>query len=766
MRAVFLFVVLVFGFSCTVHAQGRISEQDEPEAAATNLTPKLVLPEGEHLVPQIGHDFRGMSTLAMSSDLTIAATGGGDGKVKIWDMVDDRLLRTIDAFNVGVGGLAVTNGGRSILASPEPIGYSPPHAREAVPIKLFDVASGRLLRTFPQDFISTIAVSPDGRRFVSGGGAFNELKLWNVETGALLATFADKDIGWGEYSRDAAFSDDQTHVASADTDGKVSRWNINTGEIEARFTSREFVDHAQFSPDLRTVLLNGIGTTQVIALDDKTVKRSLIRNAATREEIFLWPERATLLKLDHSEADVLSDLDSGEVIHRFHADERITGIDQFSADGRAAASLGAGGRIRIWDVATGSTMRAARGASEHIGRFQFTPDGLSFVGACGDRACVWNLETGALVRAFSQPQYRVAPLLQSSNGISMVLDQRPTLEPASHWGFSAVGPQTAGVWEIATASKATDFGAGIAVAAPPCEMGAGGDYLLLGSEIVPNENKADSLRFYSRIELWNRRGEKVRSYDAGGQQRDNARVYSAIDCTVDGGYFVAATPGELLDFWKADADEPEKSLQDRDAAAAFDAVARQYHRWPDKLDARQPVFIGLSPDGRFATLLNSSGVLRTWDTSSGKLVRTSEEPKGSVVSATFTKDRSRLLVAYQDRSLKFWDVKTGTLLKALAPGPAVVRTIAISPDGRRALSTNHDDTATLWDLETSMWLANYFFIDDQGVALTPTGRFISGGDPHRAFALVNGMSLQPLDEFIAKRRAATLSEAIALDRGD
>jgi WD40 repeat protein len=47
-------------------------------------------------------------------------------------------------------------------------------------LKLWDVATGREIRTFPVDtgYVTSVAFSPDGRKVVSCSGG--EVKVWNV----------------------------------------------------------------------------------------------------------------------------------------------------------------------------------------------------------------------------------------------------------------------------------------------------------------------------------------------------------------------------------------------------------------------------------------------------------------------------------------------------------------------------------------------------------------------------------------------------------
>jgi WD40 repeat protein len=77
-------------------------------------------------------------------------------------------------------------------------------------LKLFDVATGKLLRTFEEhaEAVNSVAFSPDGSSVVSASEDAT-LKHWDVATGKLLRTFE----GDSESVKSAVFSPDGPHGA-------------------------------------------------------------------------------------------------------------------------------------------------------------------------------------------------------------------------------------------------------------------------------------------------------------------------------------------------------------------------------------------------------------------------------------------------------------------------------------------------------------------------------------------------------------------------
>jgi WD40 repeat protein len=130
-------------------------------------------------------------------------------------------------------------------------------------LRLWDVASSRLVRDIvDHDYVGESSSSSSidvrsvafptaaARRALSGSND-DTLKLWDVASGRLLSTFTPP----GNWSVNAvAFSPDGASVVSAQQDSTVRLWDVATRRLLKTFTGlQDGATAVAFSPDGRTV---------------------------------------------------------------------------------------------------------------------------------------------------------------------------------------------------------------------------------------------------------------------------------------------------------------------------------------------------------------------------------------------------------------------------------------------------------------------------------------------------------------------------------
>ncbi|MBD2181435.1 WD40 repeat domain-containing protein [Planktothrix sp. FACHB-1355] len=267
---------------------------------------------------------------------------GREGTIKLWDLKNGQLLRTLKGHTDQVRAIAISPDGK-ILAS----------GSDDKSIKLWNPNTGQLLRTLTghSDWIAAVAISPDGKTLVSGSFD-NTIKIWDLHSGQLRRTLT----GHTDPVQSIAFTPDGTTLASASNDKTIKLWNLRTGQLQNTLTGHtNFVLSVVISPD---------GTTLASAGYDKTIKlwnlrsnkleNTLKGHADLVPGIAISPDGKILASIEGSWDNTVKlwDLHSGEFLGDLPAHKSNVVIKgesiAFSPQGNFLASGNNDGIIEIW----------------------------------------------------------------------------------------------------------------------------------------------------------------------------------------------------------------------------------------------------------------------------------------------------------------------------------------------------------------------------------------------------------------------------------
>lgn len=166
-----------------------------------------------YVFKQQGH-FNNMAALAYSPDGQYIATGGDDGKVKVWNMTSGLCFVTFTEHTSSVTNVTFTSRGFVIVS-----------ASLDGTVRAFDLHRYRNFRTFtsprPAQF-SSLAVDPSGDLVSAGAQDSFEVFIWSMQTGRLLEVLGGHE---GPVSC-LCFSPVQSILASASWDKTVRLWDM------------------------------------------------------------------------------------------------------------------------------------------------------------------------------------------------------------------------------------------------------------------------------------------------------------------------------------------------------------------------------------------------------------------------------------------------------------------------------------------------------------------------------------------------------------
>src|SRR5690349_3157514 len=162
-----------------------------PSPTPASVTPGSPVDKPE-LVLQSGHT-KSANAVAFSADNRWLASGGKDNVIKIWDLANGNVLRTLYGHASNVNALAVSPDGKLIASGSG------------------DINDERDLGTFTQGG-------------VVGGTEDNTVRIWSVQTGQQLQVFRGHELPVAA----VAFSNDGLSLTSVGGDA-VKVWDVSAG---------------------------------------------------------------------------------------------------------------------------------------------------------------------------------------------------------------------------------------------------------------------------------------------------------------------------------------------------------------------------------------------------------------------------------------------------------------------------------------------------------------------------------------------------------
>ncbi len=207
---------------------------------------------GKDLFPRRGH-VAPLNAVAISPDGRTLASAGEDRVVKVWDLIDGRVLREFATHTEPVWGLAFSPDGNALATG----------SRDGT-IVLWDLRGGTQNRPPYRHSRSPsrIQFSPDGKTLAAGGDT-GTVRVWDVAGGQERSPLS----GHSGAVRCVAFSPDGARLASGGEDRSVRLHDMVNGGSR-KFAAPAAVNQVAFSSDGRTLAAVGDAPESAVRLWD------------------------------------------------------------------------------------------------------------------------------------------------------------------------------------------------------------------------------------------------------------------------------------------------------------------------------------------------------------------------------------------------------------------------------------------------------------------------------------------------------------------
>ena len=564
---------------------------------------------------------------------------------------------------------------------------------EDCPQRLRDWEWGRLMHLCTRSIgsfdngapVDAIAVSPDHKRFVTGGWS-GEAVIWDADSGQALLRLPHE----GLYVHAVDWSRDGRWIATGSNDtenGFVQLWDAETGKRVDRHFGDNRAAATSHTDAVLSVRFSADGSRLLSSSYDMSARLWNVESGAQLRRFlghtsWVWdaefsPKEDHIVTAGQDGRAYVWDAETGEPGPPFTGHEGPVFSVSYSPDGHFVATGGYDKRVLIWkpsdvrpydyrrlqsengQVTPEQRFTALDGHSGPVRSVRYSNDGLFLISGSDDNTVrLWSTEGGQLVKSFRGHDGAVRAVAYARENAQIL--------SASH-------DNRIRKWDIGEYEE---------VRVLQGQVLEGHVDAILSAGFSPNGEQIVTASRDRTARTWDvKSGQTLRVFSEGHEFLASSAAYFP-----GGRRLATGAVDNTVRVWDVDSSTQLFVLEHTGRSAA----------------------LAISKDGRWIITGSDSNSAKIWDAKTGQLKfeLTGELKEGtghqSEVSAVAISDDSRLVLTADGRGrVILWDLPTQKIIRELkGHGRNRISAVAFVPDSDRALTACADKTVAQWNLKT------------------------------------------------------------------
>ncbi|WP_181154211.1 hypothetical protein [Nostoc sp. 'Peltigera membranacea cyanobiont' N6] len=373
-----------------------------------------------------------ITSVAITPNKQWAISSSDDQTLKLWDLNIAKERITLKGHTKGISKVIITPCGQLALSI------------SSDGLKLWDLKRGIEKQTLTQQFSTTVAITPDLTRAISGFG-IGTLKIWDLKN----STEAHTSIAHSGSVNAIEVTPDGQLAVSGSSDNKLKVWNVKSGV--------EIISLTGHTEAIRSVAITTDGQRVVSSSNDGTIK--------------IW------------------DLETGKELYTLSGHTLGVGAVVITANGKQILAGLGDGNLKVWDLESRKELYTLSGHTEMITAIAATPNGrwaLSGSTDCSLR--LWDLESRKQLNTLAQRTNHFAIGGATPDDAIFAV----AITPDGRSGLCGFADGTLKLWDLKNGIEQCIF--------PNITSPISG---ILGLKIVSNRQLFISVSINGNLKIWN-----------------------------------------------------------------------------------------------------------------------------------------------------------------------------------------------------------------------------------------------------------------------